>query len=178
MNTKEKEKLMEACRKHQIAFEVNTNNQIIFMCSEVPTSKIKRAIAQAVPEDYKFDFIITPKPATQAGLQVLLQSIGFYGLLTVGKGNLILENKQLNVPKEHPFWETMRQLLYKDKYFKSWNVTLGTVNMTYDRKISETLENRKGRDHIITLDEITDLNIGLANCNTIDDILKELGCDS
>ena len=122
MQGHEKKKIAQICTKHEISFETK-GNEIIFMCSEVPHQDVQRSLIAAVPKDHRFQIVVAPKQDTEDALRYLLQSISFYGLLTTKGRKLVINNDQLNVPAEHPFWEALKAILHSDKYFVGWDIS-------------------------------------------------------
>ena len=77
------------------------------------------------------------------------------------------------VPETDPVWGDMSEALKCDGYFDSWKFIINGQETTVIAKMVDVMaKNKAGRTKTINEGDITDLKIGLANAQSIDDILK------
>ena len=74
---------------------------------------------------------------------------------------------------DDPVWGEVSQALKRDGFFDSWKFVINGKEIKVDPKLTDELvKNQKQRTTSISETDVTDLKIGLANAQTVDDILK------
>lgn len=163
------EKLQQACLDKGYDVVSQSGNLIVF-CPEPPERLFVEAMTELATVPIKF--LVAPSLKSQVAFQHLVQTLG--GELKVNDHQLVFECQ--NEPPDEELWNRVSDLLLKDKYFRSWKITVkGNDVLTFDRKVaSECHTQHSFRDRSFSKDEILNLKIALNACDTVDAFLKSL----
>jgi hypothetical protein len=163
------DKLQQACLDKGYDVVAQSGTLVVF-CPEQPDKVFMEAMEHL--SELPIRFMVGPSLKSQTAFQYLVQTLG--GELKVNNHTLMFEC--LNEPPDEELWTRVSDLLIKDKYFRSWKITVkGTNVLTYDRKVaSECQDQHNFRDRSFSEDEILNLKIALNSCDTVDAFIKSL----
>lgn len=163
------DKLQQACLDKGYDVVSQTGTLVVF-CPEEPDKTFMEAMEHL--SELPIKFLVAPSLKSQVAFHHLVQTLG--GELKVNDHQLVFDCQ--NEPPDEELWSRVSDLLIKDKYFRSWKITVkGTDVLTYDRKVaSECQTQHSFRDRSFSKDEILNLKIALNNCDTVDAFIKSL----
>jgi hypothetical protein len=179
--------LHRQCAKYRIE-EIRTENSIIFFCPDMPDKKIKIELIKMIPKNTKYQFVIGPKQSTIDTLILMFNTLGINNLqilksleemiknITAGNRHIDIQNNNVQIPDDSPFWNEIEQLLVRDGFYKTWTITLGNKTIT-EKNIKIATEISKYhdiRDHAILEDDMVNLKISLGKEQDVLDFLKDL----
>jgi len=173
--------LTKKCSEMNMEARSDKLGTIIF-CPKLPEGEVKDQIISLIPEENrpKVTFIEGPKPTTMSQFKNFLLSTGVIRdvgyepdsqkhhikFSIIGNGNPESENVD---------WSGIPEMLSKDGYFESWEITYdGKPLLSYNRKVSLELQSNNFREEYISKDDLTDLSILLGTEMDFDKLLEKL----
>lgn len=181
MKAEKRRKLTELCKKHSIELtECKTEGHFILLITPRTLSdSVLKEIKDNIPEDCEAIIREGPRARTLDTFVQFYKSIGgdpfsFMTGLHIDNHHFSFKDKNINISEDHEnILDAIRELLNKDKYINSWEVTLGSRVIT-NIKIKELFKDRPKRNHSINKDDITNLKIVLSEVKDVMDIIKDL----
>lgn len=166
-----KNKLNKECSKYKIEI-TEVKGYLLFSCPHMPNDKVRKQLSDIV-KDIECLFIESPKKSTEEALLTVLRDIGFTGTV-YAIGRKVTFITKMEAPDDHPLWTELPEIINRDGYFDSYEITIGHRTITYP-PLRFSISKPTERDHHPTKDEIIDLNITLGGPDRdVLDIIKEL----
>jgi hypothetical protein len=149
---------------------------LIIVCAEKPKAKLTEDLLSLVPADVQCIFFESMKRSTTMELGLILAQAGIPPMVTLNERHIALTLSGQNVPEIHDeIWGRVQEILLKDGYPTSWEISVNDEKIVYDAKIvKETIEHHNIRDTNISQDDQTDLHIMLEATKSVDEFMAML----
>ena len=175
-NMKKAQSILSFCTKHQAEFLPVRDGFILTIPQELSESEENEFKSIVQEDNLKIQFHVAPKNQTRRSIESLI----YRARPTGGDIQPNLETRSISikldgVDKHSAIWGDLSEILKKDGFFKSWQFWInGEEHNVLSEVNEEVFKNQKREGKTISDDNITDLKIGLAQAQSVDDILKAM----
>jgi hypothetical protein len=175
-NLRAAKSILAFCNKHQAEILPTSEGFIVHVPRKLEATD-EAELQALIPDKKPVHFEVSPKIQTKMNIDNLIHRAQPSDVdITPDLEHRTITIKLEGVGKDEPVWGELSEALKMDGYFDSWKFIVEGKEVNVLPKMSEELaKNQSQHTKGITDSDITDLKIGLANAQTVDDILKAIG---
>ena len=176
-NLKTEQSLLAFSVKHKIeVLPTDKDCYLINLAKELAPS-IEKELRALVGDTAQIEFKVAPKLRTELCVNKILHHTHpetAKVIPDIEHRTIVIE---MTGPEDNdPVWGELTEVLKQDGFFSSWKfIANGKETCVESKLIEELVKNKEQHTGMIDDNAITDLKIGLANANTVDDILNMMG---